>query len=72
MLSTILLGARQDVDCEECKYCHEWAGRAVRIDRSWHERISATYEDLLDEIDGGTFWDPYLVTMTEAARRLVG
>jgi len=62
----------QDVDCEECRYCHEWAERVVKIDPEWRGRMGEVYADLLQEIDGGSFWDPYLKTIGEVARRLVG
>jgi collagenase-like PrtC family protease len=62
----------QDLDCEACRYCHEWADRVVQIDPEWRNRMSAIYNDLLGEIDGGSFWDPYLKTLTEVARRFVG
>jgi len=62
----------QDVDCEACRYCHEWAERVVKIDPEWKERMGGIYEDLLGEIDTGSFWDPYLKTIREVARRLVG
>jgi collagenase-like PrtC family protease len=60
-----------DVDCERCRYCHEWAERVVKIDPEWRARMDACYADLLGEIDGGSFWDPYLKTIVEAARGLV-
>ena len=56
----------QDVDCESCRYCHEWAEKAVRIDPGWKARMHEIYADLLEEIDGGSFWDPYYKTFTEA------
>ena len=61
----------RDLDCEKCRYCHEWADRAVRIDPAWRERMGAIYDDLLDEIDSGSFWDPYLKTAWNMAGRLV-
>ena len=64
----------QDVDCESCRYCHDWAAKVVQIDPAWKERMRAIYKDLLGDIDGGSFWDPYLSTFLEApeaARRLV-
>lgn len=61
-----------DVDCESCRYCHKWAEKAVRIDPGWKERMGEIYNDLLGEIDGGTFWDPYLKTMGEVASEMLG
>jgi len=62
----------QDVDCETCRYCHEWAEKVVKIDRHWGEQMATIYDDLLLEIDSGSFWDPYLRTLKQAARKLVG
>jgi collagenase-like PrtC family protease len=62
----------QDQDCESCRYCHEWAERVVNIDPEWRQRMAGIYEDLLGEIDHGSFWDPYLKTIEETARRWVG
>ncbi len=61
----------QDVDCESCRYCHEWADRVVRIDPAWKQRMAGIYSDLVGEIDSGRFWDPYLKTIGELARRIV-
>jgi collagenase-like PrtC family protease len=60
----------QEVDCETCRYCHEWAERAVTIDPEWKTRMRGIYDDLLGEIDGGSFWDPYLRTLHQMARQL--
>lgn len=62
----------QTLDCESCRYCHEWADRVVKIDPEWKARMSEVYQDLLGEIDAGTFWDPYLKTLGQLARRWVG
>ena len=61
----------QAVDCDSCRYCHEWAERVVRIDPQWREPMAEIYDDLLVEIDSGSFWDPYLKTLREVARKLV-
>ncbi|MBI5526417.1 MAG: U32 family peptidase [Deltaproteobacteria bacterium] len=58
----------QDLDCEACRYCHEWADKAVKIDPAWRSRMGDVYQDLLGEIDSGSFWDPYLKTIREALR----
>jgi hypothetical protein len=59
-----------DMDCEKCRYCHEWADKVVRIDPEWKQKMAAIYDDLLQETDSGSFWDPYLKTIGEMARRL--
>ena len=59
------------LDCEDCRYCHQWAEKVVSIDPSWHERMAAIYTDLLDELDTGSFWEPALRTAKDMAGRLV-
>ncbi len=64
----------QDSDCETCRYCHRWAEKTVKIDPEWKAKMTRIYADLLGDIDGGTFWDPYhrtLADLPEAARRFV-
>lgn len=65
----------QDVDCESCRYCHQWADRVVKIDPAWQQKMGNIYDDLLGDIDSGSFWAPYLKTLRElpqAVRRIVG
>lgn len=65
----------QNVDCETCRYCHEWAERTVKIDPEWQDKMEAIYQDLLGDIDSGSFWDPYRKTLSElpkAAQRFMG
>lgn len=50
------------LDCEDCRYCHGWADKVVHIDPDWRARMEAIYDDLLAEIDGGGFWEPYWAT----------
>ena len=62
----------QDLDCESCHYCHEWAENAVKIDPEWRARMEHIYDDLIGEIDSGTFWEPYLRTIWKAANKAFG
>jgi collagenase-like PrtC family protease len=62
----------QMVDCESCRYCHEWAEKVVKIDPDWREQMGAIYDDLLTETDSGSFWDGYLKTAKEHAANLKG
>ncbi len=62
----------QELTCEECRYCHKWAERVVRVDPAWRGRMGEIYDDLLDEIDSGSFWDPYLTTAREMAGSFIG
>jgi collagenase-like PrtC family protease len=60
----------QALDCERCRYCHEWAARVVRLDPAWQRRMAGIHDDLLGEIDGGSFWEPYLNTLAAGVRQL--
>lgn len=50
----------QDVDCESCRYCHQWAEKTVRIDPQYKKKMSGIYSDLLNDIDDGAFWESHL------------
>ncbi len=45
-----------DVDCEECRWCHEFAQKAVRIDETSRERALAAYDELFASMNAGTMW----------------
>ncbi len=62
----------QAVDCEDCHYCHNWARDVVKIDPQWEEKMAAIYADLMDDIDAGSFCDPDIKTLGQAALKLVG
>ena len=59
----------EDLDCEECRYCHDWAEKAVFIDPGWRERMTELYDGLLDDLHGGSLWESYAAT---ALRLLFG
>lgn len=46
-----------DVDCESCRYCHEYAARAVTIDPKYRDEVRAMYDDLFADMQGGSFWE---------------
>jgi collagenase-like PrtC family protease len=56
-----------DLDCQRCRYCHEWAERAVHIDPAWAARMRTVYRELLGEVDSGGFWEPYSRTIRQLA-----
>lgn len=45
-----------DVDCDSCRYCHEFAERAVRVDPDYRREVLAMYRDLFEDMHGGAFW----------------
>ena len=61
----------QDLDCEKCGYCHRWAEKTVKIDPQWAQQMEGIYEDLLDELDRGSFWEPYAQTLVNLAKNPV-
>jgi len=61
----------QHTDCQSCGYCQEWSDRIVKVDPEWKSRMQPIYDDLLGEIDSGKFWDPYVKTVGEMARKVV-
>ncbi len=57
------------VDCDKCRYCHEWADRVVKIDPQWRQRMEGIYDGLLDDMDSGAFWEPYWKTAKHMATK---
>ena len=58
----------QSTDCNKCRYCHEWAARSVRIDPAYKQKLEPMYEDLMNDIEGGAFWEPYHRTIRDMLR----
>jgi hypothetical protein len=46
----------RDVDCGECRWCHQFAEKAVRVDGEWRAETLAAYEELFRALDGGDMW----------------
>jgi hypothetical protein len=57
----------QPLDCDECRYCHEWADRVVRIDPEFERDMKLIYAELLDDLHSGSFWDSYVQTISRTA-----
>ncbi len=43
-------------DCEQCRYCHRVAERAVRIDPDFQGEVLRRYDEVLDDLRSGTMW----------------
>jgi len=43
-------------DCEECRWCHDFAEKAVKIDESNRAEALQAYEELFDSLHGGNMW----------------
>ena len=46
----------RDVDCGECRWCHQFASRAVRVDEAQREKALAAYGELFRSLEGGDMW----------------
>ncbi len=46
----------RDVDCEECRWCHDFAARAVRLDEAHRQRALRAFAVLFEALDGGATW----------------
>jgi len=46
----------RDVECEACRWCHDFAAKAVRVDPEESRRALAAYDELFRSLDGGAMW----------------
>ncbi len=53
----------EEIDCEACKYCHQWAEKTVHIDKEWRGAMTEKYDTLLDDLHSGSLWEPYWATL---------
>jgi collagenase-like PrtC family protease len=53
----------EEIDCEACKYCHQWAEKTVHIDNEWRGEMTEKYDTLLDDLHSGSLWEPYWTTL---------
>lgn len=47
----------RDVDCEHCRYCHDVASRAVKIDSSYKSDCLALHEAIDKDLETGSMWN---------------
>jgi collagenase-like PrtC family protease len=45
-----------DIDCEDCRWCHEFAVKAVTIDETNRAAALEAYEELFASLHGGSMW----------------
>jgi hypothetical protein len=55
-LEFFLSGDCHQRDCEECRYCHRVAERAVRIDPEFREEVLRRYDGVLEDLRSGAMW----------------
>ncbi len=46
----------RDQECDTCRWCHEFAGKAVRVDAARREEALAAYGELFRSLDRGDMW----------------
>jgi collagenase-like PrtC family protease len=44
------------VDCEDCRWCHEFTAKAVKIDDANRAEALAAYGELFASLNGGSMW----------------
>ena len=44
------------VDCEECRWCHEFAARAVTVDVAHRAATLEAYDELFASLHNGSMW----------------
>ena len=44
-------------DCASCRYCHEFADRAMEIDPEYRQEVLGRYARLDESMHGGAFWE---------------
>lgn len=43
-------------ECEQCRWCHDFADRAIRIDEVSRTRALRVYDELFQSLNGGSMW----------------
>jgi len=46
----------RDVECDACRWCHDFAAKAVRMDPQARREALAAYDALFRSLDGGGMW----------------
>jgi len=46
----------REIDCELCRYCHEWAKRAVVIDETYKKECLDLYGRVEKSMETGSLW----------------
>ncbi len=46
----------KDEDCKECRWCHEFAEKAVRIDEAHRQRVLRAYGEIFTSLHEGDMW----------------
>ena len=46
----------RELNCETCRYCHEWAEKVVEIDEDHRKEVLDIYEEVDDLMESGSSW----------------
>ena len=46
----------RETDCEECRWCHQYAEKAVRIDDAYLAEALKAYDEVFQSMDDGSMW----------------
>lgn len=46
----------RDADCEECRWCHDFARKAVRVNETHRAKVLEAYEALFRALHDGSMW----------------
>ncbi len=55
-LDFFLTGDCHEWDCQECRYCHRAAERAVTIDPEFRRDLLRRYDEVLEDLGSGAMW----------------
>ncbi len=46
----------KEVDCDDCRYCHDWADKTVTIDEEYKKELLALYAEVVKSVETGALW----------------
>lgn len=55
-MERFLTASCRDIDCEECRWCHDFANKAVKVDEGNRTAALEAYEELFASLHGGNMW----------------
>ena len=58
----------KDNDCEQCRYCHRLADKAVKIDAAWRQEMTNQFDGLLSALHDGSLWESHARTLWRMAK----
>ncbi|MBF0275842.1 MAG: U32 family peptidase [Nitrospinae bacterium] len=46
----------RDLDCELCRYCHDWAEKTVHVGEAYEKECQELYKECTDLMESGSLW----------------